>query len=213
MQQAEVSGSSNPADSPMREVLSQRILRHVGVPAWREAFLGAAASTLRFQARHYTLLVSDAPLASFSEEEARLLAEHLGANLQPSSAAELVLAFDKPAAALHGALVLQRLGQRVRSALTTAMCTEACYEAADGAKRLVVGNAIELAEAALAQAVPGTVVLCAQSYALLAEQIAEHAPDALLATELEDETVRQASLTLAPSASADLSTFAGLGLS
>lgn len=213
MQQAQVSGSSNPAEAPMREVLSERILRHVGVPAWREAFLGAAASTLRFEARQYTLLASDAPLAFFSEEEARLLAEHLGAQLQPSSSVELVLAFGQPAAALHAALVLQRLGQRVRGALTTAMCTEACYEASDGPKRLVVGNAIEVAEAALAQAVPGTLVLCAQSYALLAEQIAEHAPDALLATELDNETVRQASLTLAPAASADLSTFAGLGLS
>jgi len=92
------------------------------------------------------------------------------------------------------------------------MCTEACYEAATGTRRLVVGAPIEAAEASLGQSVPGTIVLCAQSYALLAEQIGEHAPDGLLATEMEDETVRQASITLAPPASAALSTFAGLGL-
>ena len=207
--------NSNQDAHPMREVLSQRLLRHCGVSAWREVFLGTASPTLRFAARQYTLLASDAPLADFSGEEARLLAEHLGARLQPSSAVELVLAFEQPVAALHAALVLQRLatGQRVRSALTTAMCTEASYDTADGARRLVIGGAIEAAEAALGQAVPGTLVLCAQSYALLADQIAEHAPDGLLATELEDETVRQASITLAPTASAALSTFAGLGLS
>ncbi|RYF39067.1 MAG: hypothetical protein EOO25_15820 [Comamonadaceae bacterium] len=212
MQHNDVSGSSTPGPHPMRDALSQRMLRHCGVSAWREAFLGAANATLRFEARQYTLLASDAPLASFSEEEARLLAEHLGAQLQPSANVDLVLAFEQPSAALHAAMVLQRLGHRVRCALSTAMYTEACYESQDGPRRLVVGTALDAAEGALAQAVPGTIVLCAQSYALLAEQIGEHAPEGMLATEMEDETVRQASITLAPPASAALSTFAGLGL-
>lgn len=214
MQQIDAPASSTPGHHPMRDALSQRMLRHCGVTPWREAFLGASSATLRFEAAQYTLLASDAPLAAFSEEEARLLAEHLGARLQPSATVDLLLAFDQPSAALHAAMVLQRLdaGRRVRCALTTAMCTEACYEAAAGTRRLVVGAPIEAAEASLDQSVPGTIVLCAQSYALLAEQIADHAPDGLLATELEDETVRQASITLAPPASAALSTFAGLGL-
>jgi hypothetical protein len=215
MHQTNVSGSSTIASHPMRDALSQRMLRHCGVTAWREAFLGAANATLRFEARQYTLLASDAPLAAFSEEEARLLAEHLGGRVQPSEKVDLVLAFAQPAAALHAAMVLQRLatGQRVRSALTTGMCTEAEYETQEGTRRLVVGTGIEAAEASLPQAVPGTIVLCAQSYALLADQISDHAPDGMLATELDDETVRQASITLAPPASAALSTFAGLGLS
>ena len=214
MQQLDVSRSSTNDSHPMRNALSQRMLRHCGVSAWREAFLGAASATMRFEARQYTLLAADAPLASFSEEEARLLAEHLGAQLQPSANVDLVLAFVQPAAALHAAMVLQRLatGQRVRCALTTAMYTEACYETQDGTRRLVVGSDLDAAEGALRESVPGTIVLCAQSYALLAEQIADHAPDGLLATELEDEQVRQASITLAPPASAALSTFAGLGL-
>lgn len=204
---------TTPAQALMLEALSQRVLRHCDVEVWRELFLGAAYATIRFEVAQRTVVATDAPLDSFSREEAALLATHLGGDVEPSAAVDLVLSFPQPVAALRAAMVLQRLsaGRRVRTSLSTALCTIACYETESGSRRLMVGPELARAEKAVAQAVPGTIVLTAETYALLGDRINEHVPDGLLATELEDETVQQASITLAPHASAPMSTFAGLG--
>lgn len=199
----------------MLEALSQRMLRHCDVEVWRQLFLGPAYGTIRFEVAQLTVLAADAPLEGCSPEEAAALAEHLGGELEPSSQVDLVLSFRDPEAALRAAMLLQRLaaGRRVRSALSTHLCTVARYEADGRQRRLVVGAEIERAEVAVARAVPGTIVLSAETYTLLGDRIADQVPDGLLATELEDDQVREASITLAPHASAPLSTFAGLGLS
>jgi hypothetical protein len=198
----------------MLETLSQRMLRHCHVEQWREVFLGAAYETIRFDVAQRTVVATDAPLASFSAEEAAALAARLGGVREPSVTVDLVLSFEDPADALRAAMLLQRLaaGRRVRTSLSTAPCTLACYELGGEVRRLIIGAEIHRAEAAMEQAVPGTVVVSAETYALLGERINEHVPDGLVATELEHETVRQASITLAPHASAPMSTFAGLGL-
>ncbi|HEX7892496.1 MAG TPA: hypothetical protein VF522_24300 [Ramlibacter sp.] len=197
------------------EALSQRMLRHCDVEAWRQLFLGPAYGTIRFEAAQLTLVAADAPLDSCSGEEAALLAARLGGNPEPSAGVDLVLSFRSAAAALGAALLLQRLSprRRVRTAISTYPCTVACYEVDGTQRRLVLGEAMEQAEAALERAVPGTVLITAETYALIGERIAEYVPDGLVATELEDDRVRQASITLAPHASAPMSTFAGLGLS
>jgi hypothetical protein len=204
---------TSPAQALMLEALSQRVLRHCDVEVWRELFLGPAYATIRFEVAQRTVVATDAPLDSFSGEEAALLATHLGGDVEPSAAVDLVLSFPQPVAALRAAMVLQRLsaGRRVRTSLSTALCTVACYETESGPRRLMVGPELARAEKAVTQAVPGTIVLTAETYALLGDRINEHVPDGLLATEMEDETVQQASITLAPHASAPMSTFAGLG--
>lgn len=225
MAMTEVSGSSSlpgardagvsPGRAMMLEALSNRVLRHCDVEVWRELFLGPAYATIRFEVAQRTVVATDAPLDAFSGDEAALLASHVGGEAEPSTAVDLVLSFPQPAAALQAAMVLQRLsaGRRVRTSISTALCTVACYETENGPRHLIVGAEIERAEKAVANAVPGTIVLSAETYALLGDRINEHVPDGLVATELDDETVRQASITLAPHASAPMSTFAGLGWS
>lgn len=196
------------------EALSQRMLRHCDVEAWRKLFLGPAYGSIRFETVQLTLVAADAPMDAFSGEEAQLLAARLRGNPEPSSHVDLVLSFRNAAAALGAALLLQRLAprRRVRTALSTQLCIVACYEVDGAQRRMVLGSELEHAEGALSRTVPGTILISAETYAVIGDRLAEYVPDGLLATELEDDRVREASITLAPHASAPQSTFAGLGL-
>ena len=199
----------------MLEAFSNRMLRHGDVDAWRRVFLGPAYGSIQFETVQVTIVAADAPLAAISAEERQELADRLGGDMQPSRQVELVLAFDDAAIALRGAVMLQRLsaGRRVRTALTSALCTVASFDAERVGQRVVFGPEVEEAEAALAQAARGTIVLSASTYALLGEGVGDQVRDGVVTTELDQQTVTRACITLAPHASAAMSTFAGLGLS
>jgi class 3 adenylate cyclase len=204
------------AGSPLVvEALSHRLLRHGSADLWRQVFLGPAFATLRFEVAQLTMVVSDAPLAAFSADEAALLGARFGGHVQPSLAADLLLSFPQAGDALRAAMVLQRLsdGRNIRTSLTTSSCTVACFDVDGDPRRVVVGPEIKRAEQALAHAAPGTIVISAETYALLGDGISEQVHDGLVITEGDEETVTRASITLAPTASAALSTFAGIGLS
>jgi hypothetical protein len=195
------------------EALSQRVLRHWSVDAWRELFLGAGYATIRFEQAQLTLLAADLP-TGVSAEEATLLVQRLGGDSEPTRLAQGMFSFRDPVMALQAALLLQRLSPRrkIRAALSTVECTVALFHLGDRLRRLAVDRDIELTGASVQEAVPGTIVLTAETCALLGDGIHE-LHDGLVATELDDETVTRASITLAPHASAPMSTFAGLGLS
>jgi hypothetical protein len=196
------------------EALSERILRHAGAELWRQLFLGPAFGSIRFETRELTLLAADVPLVRGSQADRALLAERLAGTLEASRAADIVLGFDEARAALRAAVVLQRLAGhgRVRTALNTARAVVAFFELDGELHRVVIGNAIDHAESALAACSPGTIYLSASSYATLHERIGDEVRDGLVATELEDENVTQASIMLPPQAGSPMSTFAGLGL-
>lgn len=206
------SGTTHAGLGTALEALSQRLLRHDGADAWREVFLGPAYRTLRIETLPLALVATDTPIVACSREEARMLAAHLGGELQPSSAADLVFSFDRGASALRAAIVLQRLATsaRIRTSMHTAQCTVACFERGGATHRVVVGQEIDQTEGAVRQAAPGTIVISAEAYALVGDRIGQ-VQDALVATEVDDEKVMRASITLAPAASAAMSTFAGLG--
>lgn len=196
------------------DALCERLLRHCDVDVWRQVFLGPAYQTIRFEVVPLTLVATDDPLADISPNEGAELAARFGGHAEPSRVADLVLSFREAADALRAALVLQRLsgGRRVRTVLSTALCTVACFELEGRPCRMVVGREIEQAEAGVRLAAGGTIVVSAETYAVLGDGISEQVSDGLVTTEMEDETVTQASITLAPHASAPMSTFAGLGL-
>jgi hypothetical protein len=201
------------AGTLLMEALSERLLQHADVNAWRGIFLGDAQDAVSFESERFTVLASDSPLPAISRGEGALLARRLGGEEQPSSSAELVLAFPTSRAALRAALVIQRLaeGRSVRTALTTVFAASASVEIDGWARRVLVGAEIERAEGALGHAVAGTILVCGDTYGRLGDDIAEHVRNGLVITEMDDETVTQASITLPPHASAEASTFAGLG--
>lgn len=196
------------------EALCERLLRHSDVETWRRVFLGPAYRTIRFEASLLTLVASDDPLADISPTEGVELAARFGGHAQPSRMADMVLGFRDAADALRAGLVLQRLSGRkkVRTVLSTTVCTIAIFELEGRQHRMVVGREIEQAEAGLRLAAAGSIVVSAETYAALGEGISEQVSDGLVTTEMDDDTVTQASITLAPHASAPMSTFAGLGL-
>lgn len=200
--------------SSLLEALSDRVVRHGSLDAWRHLFLGPAHETIRFETTKLTVLATDDPLDGAGRDDSTLLAERLGATAEPSRTTDLVLAFVRPSAALRAAIVMQRLAGRrkVRTALATAQYTIACFEIDGLQRRLVVGPELEWAEAALAKAAAGSIFVCAESYAILEDRLGDQVPSGLILTETQDDTVTQASITLAPQHSA-LSTFAGLGVS
>lgn len=197
----------------LMEALSERLLRHADPEVWRAIFLDPARAKVSFETLRCTVLASDSPLDDVSAEEGALLAGQLGAEQQPATTSDLLLSFRSPLAALRAALVLQRLsaGRSVRTAVSSVAGTVATIEVAGEVRRILIGPGIERAELAVSESVAGTIWVCGETYNAVGDTIADHVRDGLVITELDDETVTCASITLPPHASAEASTFAGLG--
>ena len=203
-----------PSDhAALLEALSQRVLRQWHVDAWRQLFLGPAYAGIRMETQQLTLLATDSPLPKLDRSERELLAQRLGGHPEAAHGADLVLSFQRPTAALRAALVVQRLSpqRKVRTALVSHACTVACFELDGQSQRLVIGAEMERVESAVTQVAPGTIFVSPETYALVEDRLGDHVRDALIATELDDHMVTQASITLAPQRSEWVSTFAGLG--
>lgn len=195
------------------ETLSQCVLKNWDADAWRDLFLGAAYATIRFQEQPLTLLLADSPLGRMDRTELGVLSRRLQAEAEVCCGADLAMAFRKPALAMRAALVLQRLAPRlkIRTALFTATCTVAGFQLQGAPHQLVIGPEVQQAEEALAGTPPGTIVISAETYPHVADLLAHNVRDAVVATELEDDAVARALVTLTPPRNAFSSTFAGLG--
>lgn len=200
-------------EAMLLESLSQRVLWRGDIAFWRRLFLGAACATIRFEARQLTLLAGDAPLAGIHRGELERLAIRVGGEVQIASRADMVLSFSEPDIALEAAVTLQRLseGRRVRIAVSTVLCMVACFEVDGREHRVVVGPEMEEAEEALARAAAGTILVSAETHEQLGGDFADSVRDGVVTTEMDEQGVTQACITLAPHRSAAMSTFAGLG--
>ena len=210
-QQAPAAGAQREAS--LLEDLSQRVLWRGDIAFWRKLFLGAACATIRFEARHLTLLAGDAPLAGIHRGELEKLATRVGGEVQIPRRADVVLSFDEPETAQEAAVVLQRLseGRRVRTAVTTVLCMVACFELEGRGYRIVVGPELEEAEEAVLRAAQGTILVSAETHEQVGGDFADSVRDGVVTTEMDEQGVTQACITLAPHRSAAMSTFAGLG--
>jgi class 3 adenylate cyclase len=90
-------------------------------------------------------------------------------------------------------------------------CTLASLQLEGRLLRVLVGEAVDRAEAVTAMASPGTIRISPETFALLQEDIVGM-PHWMVTTEYEGDCMTAASLTLPPRGNAQLSTFAGLGL-
>lgn len=203
---------SSRSHADLLDALSDRLLRHGAPETWRKVFLGTACGAIRFEHQVLTLLWTDTP-ADFSAGELVVLAARFDGRSERLDGNAVMFSFEEPLHALRAAMVLQKLAttQRIRCSLSTEACHIARFEV-DGQERCVVlPPDLEQTRSEGTRAAPGAIAISPETYAALEAHIGE-LRDGLLATEMEDETVTGASITLAPAHADALSTFAGLGL-
>lgn len=133
---------------------------------------------------------------------------------QLGSQLDVALSFEEPAGALRTAVTLQRLAGRVRlrTAITSGVHTAALVFINGERRALLLDDAIARGDRQALTAPPGSIHICAQTYALLHPQMDIELSSALVMTEIEDDEVLSATVTFPPAESEELSTFAGLGL-
>jgi hypothetical protein len=203
---------SNGGRAEWMELLSDHILRSSTTQTWRQLFLGAGRDAISFRQQEQTLLCGLSQDAwDCGDHEA--LADHFGGRNEHSAGNDILMAFPSPRAALHTAVILQKLDSHlgVRTALTTGVCTIADFTI-DGQRRTVtLGPERERAQDLAAGATTGSIALCPHSYGLLEDRLGKDLRDALVVTEMDSTTVLAASVILPPQAASGASTFTGLG--
>lgn len=148
-------------------------------------------------------------LASIS----RLAPRHHGM-LDPCAEEFAIVTFAEPESALQMAVALQRLmpRARLRMGLAIGRCRMAQCSAAGQDFLLLLGRERARVEALTARAAPGTVQLAPEAYEVLETPISHDLGSCVLLAEFDGDVLTEVSLTLPPDRAAQLSTFAGLGL-
>jgi hypothetical protein len=196
------------------DALSQHLLERKELTLWRRVFLATGERRVEFDEGTLYLVCTDAPRHRWDPSELALFAQRFGGWHEPLGDDDALLAFPDAAGAMRAALLLQQIGAdcSVRAAVTMAHCTVACIET-DGETRRVAVLPPDACrpEESLRRVPPSTLVICADCYADLEPLLAEEARDVLVTTEFDPGELPEASITLLPHATCEMSTFAGLG--
>ncbi len=205
----------DPVEPSLAEALSSRVLRHGDVDVWKRLFIGSSNNSVHYGIEELTLLAADAALVAPGPDEQEELLARLGGERQPSRRVDLLLGFKDAHAAVRTAIKLQRLSEHhmLRAKVRTCLFTVATFELDGVEYRRVVGPELDATEESLSEAPRGVVTLSARTYEIVGERLSAQLRNAVVATEMEDDTVTRAYVALTPHASAPMSTFAGLGLS
>jgi hypothetical protein len=194
------------------EVLSERLLSDFTQDLWRKVFLGPGYEHIRFERETVTFLCTDTLDFDWTPKEIETLAARHGGRVERCDQ-RVVLVFPRARGALRMALLLQRTTTcSLRAALLTASCTTAVFELEGRPRRLAIGTEVRQACACADRSAPGSIHITAETYRALGPAAEWEPAAALVATELQGDEVTSAAITLAPSARAAMSTFAGLGL-
>lgn len=197
---------------------SAQIRRHFPAGVWRALF-ETRTGTAEFGTATRTLLCvecpADGPLTRDGLLAAiqRLTPRHEGL-LDPCTGNYAFVSFGTPQSALTMAVALQRQlpRARLRMGLVIGRCRMALCSA-DGADfLLLLGAERARAEALTSRASLGTLQLAPEAYDALEGQINRDLGSCVVMAEYDADQLTEVSLTLPPDRSADLSTFAGLGL-
>lgn len=198
----------------MLEALSDQLLRWGLTDTWRDVFLAKSTDGVLFLQRPFTILCSDAPTGSANDEAIAMLANRHGGSVQPAGTLDIALSFEDPPGALRTAVALQRLAKRtrLRTAITTGVYTAALVVIDNERRSLILDGGVAAAELQALATPPGSIHIEPETYELLQKQIGSEVSTAMVMREMHGERPGAATLTLPPAACADLSTFAGLGL-
>lgn len=200
------------------DALSQRVLRHLPASAWRKLFLRPLDEVMHLLPQRGTVLCAAAEIPAWSagggvQQELEFMARAHGGEIDPCPPAIALVRFQDPQAALAMAIDLQRLCSEVRYqvGLASGDCVQALLQMEASTLPVLVGDAVDRAEQAMRQATPGSIRLTPEVFEQVQDQV-QRTPGCMIAAEYEGDELAATSLTLAPRASAFLSTFAGLGL-
>jgi hypothetical protein len=197
--------------SLLLDALSQRVLRHLSVSAWRNLFLRPVEEVMQFSPLTGTLLCAAAQVPAWAPSagavrDLEFLAHSHGGELDPCPQASALVRFETAQDALAMAIELQQMTAEVRYQVTlVTLMLEG------NPLPVLVGGVVDRVEAVTRQATSGSIRLAPETFAQLQEAIAR-IPGCMVATEYQGEDITATSLTLAPRANAFLSTFAGLGM-
>jgi hypothetical protein len=197
---------------------SSQVERHFSPGMYRSLFL-ERTGTAQFGTAHRTLLCIECPGSGPMTREGVLaavarLTPAYGGRVDPCSGDFVLVSFSTPEAALRLTFALQRATARarLRMGLTTGRCNVVRGQA-DGQDFLVLlGRERARAEAFAARAAAGTVQMAPDTYDALGGAISEDMGSCVVMVEFENDALSEITLTVPPDGSAELSTFAGIGL-
>lgn len=197
---------------------SGQVQRHFPESVWRSLFLDRTG-TAQFGSATRTILCIECPQAGPITRDGVLaattrLARTHGGRIDPCVEGFVLVSFATTEAGVRLALALQRTTAvaRLRMGVVTGRCQVARAHA-DGQEFLVLlGRERASAEKLAAGAPAGTIQMAPDAYEALGGYIDEALGSCVVMTEYEGEDLRDVTLTVPPDGSAELSTFAGLGL-
>jgi hypothetical protein len=200
------------------EEFSLRVHRHFAEGVCRSLF-EERTGTARFGSATRTLVCVECPSTGPLTRDGVLavLARHAPRHdgvLDPCADDFAFVSFATPEAALQLAVTVQRLvpRARLRVGLAVGRCRMAVCNADGQQFLLLLGKERARVQALTSRAAAGTVQLAPDAYASLQAAISHDLGSCVVLAEFNGEVLTEVSLTLPPDRSADISTFAGLGL-
>jgi len=197
---------------------SAQVRRHFPEGVWRSLFQ-ERTGTAEFGTATRTVMCVECPAEGPLTRDGllaaiqRLTPRHEGL-LDPCTDGFAFVSFGTPQAALQMAVALQRQlpKARLRMGLVIGRCRMALCSADGTDFLMLLGAERARAQALTSRASPGTLQLAPEAYDALEGQISQDLGSCVVMAEYDADRLTEVSLTLPPDRSADLSTFAGLGL-
>ena len=196
---------------------SARLKRHLP-EAWRCLYEERSGSA-KFGSGQRTLVCVECPAEGPFKRDAVLatlgrLAHRHDGTLDPCADEFALLSFGNVEDALRMSVELQRLvpHARLRVGLVSGRSRMAACRAAGRDFFILLGEERARVEALTRRAAPGTVQLAVEAYQALRSTIEHDVGSCILLEAFDGDELTEASLTLPPDPAAELSTFAGLGL-
>jgi hypothetical protein len=197
---------------------SCNVQRHFPDSVWRSLF-EERTGRAQFGTATRTLLCVESPEGGPLSHEGLIaaltrLARVHGGRVDPCADEFAFASFSRPEQALRVAVALQRATGRAR--LRMGLLTGPCRLVrghADGQEILMLlGSARERVASLAHRAAAGTVQVAPETYEAIDGVISDGLGSCVMMAEFDDDVLREVTLTLPPEITADVSTFAGLGL-
>ena len=197
---------------------SSHIRQHFAPEVWR-SFFEERTAVAQFGSATRTLLcvgigAADTVTLRVVLAALRRLVAATGGFVHQETQDYAFASFTDAQAALRTGVALQRLlpKARLRLGLSSGRFRMAQFTADGRDLRVLLGKERARVESLTASAAPGTLQMSPHDFEVLQETIADSLGSCLVIAELEEELVKTVTLTLPPDQAAEMSTFAGLGL-